>query len=429
MMTTAADVLLEMWGVLLMMSPYLLFGFAAAGLMSVLVSPAWVERHLGGRGWWPIFKASALGVPLPLCSCSVIPVSAALSRHGASKASTVSFLISTPQTGADSILVTWGLLGGFFAVYRAVLALISGLVGGMLVSLASARDQAGGDASQAPPTCKDACSPNASGGYIRRAARYAFATLPGDIGKSMVIGLLLASLISVLMPPNYFSSLVGPGAGQIALMMLAGIPVYVCATASVPIAAALVLSGGVSPGAAFAFLVTGPATNAATLAMLWKVLGKKAAGIYLLTIAAAAMGGGLLLDVFIDGAGISVSPTSMWMPQWLKLASTLALIVMLGRAIIMPAWIKVKARRSGGGQKLVLNVEGMRCNNCRNSVLEILSKCSGVRSVHVNLADRRALITGERLDPAAISIALGEAGYKATVAQSPLEAIPAAGDS
>src|SRR4030042_6228541 len=129
------SILTDFWGTATDMSPYLLFGFLVAGILSMLVSQQLVERHLGGRGIWPVLKASLLGVPLPLCSCGVIPVSMSLNKHGAGKGSTIAFLISTPQTGVDSILVTYSLLGPVFAIFRPLAALVTGLIGGGLVNL------------------------------------------------------------------------------------------------------------------------------------------------------------------------------------------------------------------------------------------------------------------------------------------------------
>ncbi|HOF19308.1 MAG TPA: permease, partial [Phycisphaerae bacterium] len=288
MLEKLAEIAWEFWAVLSEMAPYLLFGFFVAGLLSVLISAQRVERHLGGKGFWPVLKAAAFGVPLPLCSCGVIPVSASLRRHGASKGATASFLISTPQTGVDSILVTYSLLGGVFALFRPIAALVSGVIGGMLVSLFDR----GPEAREIDDIAR-AQSPATVTGNNRfvEAMKYGFVTLPADIGRALLVGLIVAAAISAAVPENYFADVLPPGIGQILILMLAGIPVYVCATASVPIAFALI-GTGVSPGAAFAFLMTGPATNAATIATIWKVMGRRTALLYLLTMAGAALAGG-----------------------------------------------------------------------------------------------------------------------------------------
>ncbi|MHC4643577.1 MAG: SO_0444 family Cu/Zn efflux transporter, partial [Planctomycetota bacterium] len=266
------------WATVAEMSPYLLFGFFVAGLLSVLVSQRLVERHLGGRGIWPLLKASLFGVPLPLCSCGVIPVSMSLHKHGASKGSTISFLLSTPQTGVDSIFVTLSLLGPVFAVFRPLAAFITGIVGGTLVDVFEQKNK---DDVQPPQKCTDeCCDTTVTHGRIKNGLKYGFITLPRDIGKAMLVGLAIAAVISALVPDGYFAEKLGTGIFAMVVMMFLGIPVYVCATASVPVAAALILKG-LTPGAALVFLMTGPATNAASFITIWKVLGKVTAITYL----------------------------------------------------------------------------------------------------------------------------------------------------
>ncbi|MHC4528463.1 MAG: permease, partial [Planctomycetota bacterium] len=232
------EVALDFWGTVAAMSPYLLFGFFVAGILSVLVSQRFVERHLGGAGLWPLMKASLFGVPLPLCSCGVLPVSMSLHKHGASKGSTVSFLLSTPQTGVDSIFVTLSLLGPVFAVFRPLVAFATGLIGGAFVDLF---DKDPKDDSQTPPKCTDeCCDGEQKSSRLTRGLKYGFVTLPGDIGKAMLVGLVVAAVISALVPDDFFAErLLGTGVLAMVVMMILGIPVYVCATASVPVAAVL----------------------------------------------------------------------------------------------------------------------------------------------------------------------------------------------
>jgi uncharacterized protein len=306
----AAKVALESWLVLGQMAPYLLFGFLAAGVLSICISPEFVERHLGGRGFGPVLKAALLGVPLPLCSCGVIPVAAALRRHGASRSATASFLLSTPQTGVDSIAVTYALLGTVFAVYRPVAALVSGLLGGLLVMLFDKHGRYGGTAADEskPPECHECCcAEKGSRNVVWRALEYGFVALPRDIGLALLVGVVIAGAISALTPPNAWQPYLGGGILSIVLMMALGIPIYVCASASVPIAAGLIHMGA-SPGAALAFLVAGPATNAATIATVWKLMGRRTVFLYLLTVAVSAVGGGLLLDWLMPAMHAAVPP-------------------------------------------------------------------------------------------------------------------------
>ncbi len=325
-------VILDFWATVAEMSPYLLFGFFMAGILSVLVSQRLVERHLGGRGIWPLLKASILGIPLPLCSCSVIPVSMSLRKHGASKGATISFLLSTPQTGVDSIFVTLSLLGPVFAVFRPVVALVTGLVGGVLVDVFN---QGGKGKESTPPECTDqCCAAGTVSSGVFRGLKYGFVTLPRDIGKAMLVGLLIAALISTVVPDDFFAEkLLGTGIFAMVVMMFLGIPVYVCATASVPIAAALIAKG-LSPGAALVFLITGPATNAAGFTTIWKVLGGRAAIAYLFTVVVCALGSGLLLDMTFPELSSSVQAHVHQMePSVWGHISAIALLAILAIAI------------------------------------------------------------------------------------------------
>lgn len=333
-MDVARQILVDFWATIAEMSPYLLFGFFVAGLLSVLISQRVVERHLGGRGMLPLLKASVFGVPLPLCSCGVIPVSISLHKHGASKGATIAFLLSTPQTGVDSIFVTYSLLGPVFAVFRPLAALVTGLFGGGLVDVFGQRAKE----EAAPATCTDeCCSENGVKRRIRNGAKYAFVTLPRDIGKAMLVGLAIAALISVVVPDGFFAEKLGTGIGAMLLMMVLGIPLYVCATASVPVAAALILKG-LTPGAALVFLMTGPATNAAGLATIWRALGRRTALLYLLAVAGCALGAGMLLDFLAFNVNLPVLSEHHHevLPPPVKHVAAVVLLVLLGYGIFRP---------------------------------------------------------------------------------------------
>ncbi|UCF16397.1 MAG: permease [Phycisphaerales bacterium] len=331
MIDYAKTIAVEFWATVAEMSPYLLFGFFVAGLLSVLVSQTFVERHLGGRGLWPLLKASVFGVPLPLCSCGVIPVSMSLHKHGASKGATVSFLLSTPQTGVDSIFVTLSLLGPVFAIFRPFAAFATGIVGGSLVD-ALTHGQSG--EVEKPDKCTDECCADAGKmGRFSRGMKYGFVTLPRDIGKAMLVGLAVAALISAIVPDGYFAEKLGTGILAMVVMMFLGIPVYVCATASVPVAAALIMKG-LSPGAALVFLMTGPATNAASFATIWKTMGNRTALAYIAAVAGCALLSGILLDSLAATVKYAVVTRPGWMlPAPVKYAAAAILLLVLGYAI------------------------------------------------------------------------------------------------
>ncbi len=398
------------WVNLLEMAPYLLFGFAVAGVLSVMIRPETVERHLGGRGLWPVVKAAAFGVPLPLCSCGVIPVSASLRRHGASRGATTAFLLSTPQTGVDSILVTLSLLGPVFAIFRPVAALATGILGGALV--AAFEHERG--ARMAPDALPDPHGiAGAQGSKLLRVLSYGFVELPRDIGKSLLVGLLLAGIIAVIVPKD-LASLYGRGFVGMLAMMAVGIPLYVCATASVPIAAALMVKG-VSPGAALAFLITGPATNAATIAVIWKTMGRRTALLYLASVAAASLGFGALLDLIYTSTGAAAHQhVHEMLPQWVKLASAIGLIGVLGFALL---WRHRKEEHEEMAKQapetIELAIEGMTCSHCVATVTRALRGCPGVASAEVDLKGGRATVRGSGLNPESLRKAVEAAGYEA----------------
>lgn len=416
------DYLLALWLVTVQMAPWLLLGFLMAGLLSVYVSPRWLERHLGGGGMGPVWKASLFGVPLPLCSCGVIPVGASMRRHGASKAATVAFLISTPQTGVDSIAVTGGLLGPVMAVLRPVIALVTGMLGGALVRAVDHGDEA------APASAADLTGrPADARSRLIEAFRYGFFTLPRDIGRPLVVGLALAALITALVPADALAGLLGSGLLPILMMMVVAVPLYVCATGSVPVAAGFI-HAGVSPGAALAFLIAGPATNAAMLATLVKILGKRITVVYLATVALSAVVGGLALDLLLGASGwaIAALPSHHGHDQvgWLDHAWGGLLVANL-------VWVFLPRRRSrlappaaasdagaSGAPAVLVKITGMSCGHCRDSVERALGELPGVRRVVVDLERGEALVHGQALDAGALEAAVDAAGFSARVAPS-----------
>jgi uncharacterized membrane protein YraQ (UPF0718 family) len=294
-----------------------------------------VEKHLGGRGIWPIIKASLFGVPLPLCSCGVIPVSMSLRKNGASKGATISFLLSTPQTGVDSFFVTLSLLGPVFAVFRPVVTFITGLIGGGLVQLFG-DTPAQSDVTESRIAASDTDIAKKKD-KLRRAFKYGFVALPHDIGRAMLIGLVIAAFISALVPDDFFARSIGTGFFAMLIMVLLGVPVYVCATASVPLAAAMILKG-LTPGAALVFLMTGPATNAAAFITIWKLLGARTAIAYIITVVGCALAAGLLLDHIAFDLGIEVIHQHQWMlPAPLKYVSAVILLIILAKASWSPS--------------------------------------------------------------------------------------------
>jgi uncharacterized membrane protein YraQ (UPF0718 family) len=323
------------------MAPFLLFGFFATTISVLIVKPDFIERHLGAARKFSILKAALFGVPLPLCSCSVIPVAVSLRRHGAGRGTTIAFLVSTPQTGLDSIFVTYSLLGIIFTIVRPLAAFISGLAGGYLVDRLVAETGTGKNSSS-PADEKCPCCAGEQTGRLMPALRYGFITLPRDIGNALLVGLVVSALISAFLPGDFLGNIMGTGLKPMLIMMMVAVPLYVCASGSVPVAAALMLKG-VTPGAAFVFLMAGPATNAATIAAVWKVLGKKTALLYLLTVAVFSIIFGLMIDYLFISAGISVSDGHLGhsgLPPFVKNASAIVLFCLIGFARLSGLWKK-----------------------------------------------------------------------------------------
>jgi uncharacterized membrane protein YraQ (UPF0718 family) len=329
-METILNILKEIWLVTVAMAPYLLFGFLMAGVLSILISQNYVRRHLGGQGWRQSLKAALFGVPMPICSCGVIPLAASLRKHGASRSATASFLASTPQTGVDSLLITYALLGWVFAVFRAVVAFLSGIICGTAVGAVSPREE------EDTPVCTDDCCQPKSTHILKRILSYGFVSLPRDIARAMVLGIVISGVISGLIPENYFTdSLGGDSIAAMFIMLTIGIPLYVCSSGSVPIALAFI-KAGIAPGAVLIFLITGPATNAATLTTLWKIIGRKQLIVFLITLSVCALAAGFIINTMDLQLGVSEYVCECCGEQngWFEILCTVALIVILGKGML-----------------------------------------------------------------------------------------------
>ena len=413
------------WLLLGQMGPYLILGFLVAGVLSVCISPAWVERHLGGRRFLPVVKAALLGVPLPLCSCGVIPVGASIRRHGASRAATTSFLLSTPQTGVDSILVTYALLGPAMAIFRPIAALLTGLVGGTLVQLLGESDRTDDAEPSAAPVCTETCcDPEVKGNAVVRALHYGFITLPRDIGTALLVGVVIAGAIAAFVPGDFLEGYFASGIVAILLMIVVGAPLYVCATASVPIAAGFIYAGA-SPGAALAFLIAGPATNAATFTTVWKLLGRRTAVLFLATVALSAIGGGLLFDWLISDVVPQLAPPGHCPHAgWSTHLWAIALLAVIGLSYLDA--FRRKGQRTpeietpAGRSRIRLQVTGMTCIHCAESIRRALAECEGVDAAEVDLSAGVATVTATRIDADRLIAAVTQLGYGASAAADDL---------
>lgn len=333
-MNTALGILDATVSLLNAMSPYLLFGFFFAGLLHIFISSETVATHLGKRGFLSVIKAALFGVPLPLCSCGVIPAAMSLKREGASRGAILSFLISTPTTGVDSIFATYSLLGPVFTVFRVFASFSAGVFAGVMENLLVHHDEP--VSSKKEIKCK-LCDETGEHSHtalhvVKGIFGYAFGELLEDVGKWLIAGLLLGGVIAYLVPEHFIHQYVGSGWAAMLMMLAIGIPMYVCATGSIPIAAALMMKG-MSPGAAFVFLLAGPATNTVTITVVGKNLGKRTLFVYLASIIIISLALGFLLDklwAFFSLPSIkTIIAHERFLPLWLEQVSSATLLVLI----------------------------------------------------------------------------------------------------
>ncbi len=281
------------------MAPFLMLGLIFAGIIHVYIPTEKIAASVGKRSTWSVIKAALWGIPLPLYSCGVIPAALSLRKHGASKGATVSFLVSTPETGIDSIAVTYALLDPLFTIFRPVSAFLTAVFCGLTENYAGRFDREKPVIpEQACHICGASSNDEHTHTHVRKVWRifeYGFVDFLGDIAKWLLIGIIAAGIISAVIPEGFFTKFIGSGFLEMVVMLVIGIPLYICASATTPIAAALIIKG-VSPGAALVFLLAGPATNVATVTMVFHYLGKRSAVVYLLSIAVVSLLMGVILN-------------------------------------------------------------------------------------------------------------------------------------
>jgi len=294
------------WNLTAKMAPYLIIGFLISGLLFLLIRPEVVKRFLGKPGPGTVIKSCLIGIPVPLCSCSVIPVAASLKKTGASPGATAAFISSTPQTGVDSIFATYSLMGSVFTVVRIVVALISGLVIGFLIEIFCGRKNQEKETS-ITVTEESCChEPVLQRPGFFQSLHYGFVKLPSDLAIALISGLVIAGLVTTLLPENLLEGSLSSGPVAFLIATLLGLPLYICATASIPMAYSLI-AAGISPGAALVFLIVGPATNTTTVVTIWKIIGQRATWIYLLSLVLISWLAGWMLNVIINPQSISAS--------------------------------------------------------------------------------------------------------------------------
>ena len=337
------NLLTNFWNLVIESAPWLLAGYLLAGIIKQVIPARWVEQQLAGPGMLPVLKGAIIGAPLPLCSCGVIPAALAIRKAGASKGATASFLVATPETGVDSIAFSFAVLGPVYAIARPVAALLSAVVAGLLVRVM--------DRESAPEpvtkSCGGCCGSKTAAPTVeptlaeklQASLRYGFGSMIADTAHWLLIGLAAAALITTYIPQSFFLQW-GDGLPGMVVMVIIGPPMYICATASTPVAAGF-LFAGMSPGAALVFLLTGPASNIATLGVIRQQLGNRSLLAYLSGVIGTAIVCGLALNKLFDyfqwplQLHLMAHGTS-W-PLWRQLAAILLAVLIL-RVVLRPLW-------------------------------------------------------------------------------------------
>ena len=448
------------WDALVMMmaemAPYLMLGFFIAGILRTFVPHSLYSRHLAPRNMKSVVKAAALGIPLPLCSCGVIPTSVGLRKEGASHGACTSFLIATPQTGVDSIAATYSLMGLPFAIVRPVAALFTAMFGGWLVNKYAREDEQvsaeaamNGEHDHCDCGCDDhdhhhhhhdlhhddscSCSTEECSSKstfwekLKGAFEYGFVEMLQDVGKWLVIGLLIAALITVAVPNHWLAALHEYKLLNMLIVLAVAIPMYVCATGSIPIAVSL-MAKGLTPGAALVLLMAGPAVNSASILVIGKVFGKRTLSLYVLSIVIGAILFGLGIDYLLPQEWFAVSSVitegghcahclTAW--DWFFLA---VLAILLFNALVLHRHhhhdhehhVEAEATSAEAPLITVYNVEGMACNHCKAAVKNAIDVIAGVEKVEVDLAKGKAYVYGQH-NSAEVIKAVSDRGYNTTL--------------
>lgn len=375
------------------MSPFLLLGFLIAGLLHVFVPAGFYRKYLSRDNKLSVLYAALLGIPLPLCSCGVIPTAIGLRNERASKGAVASFLIATPQTGIDSILATFSMMGLGFAIMRPAAALVTGICGGLLVNRL-VPDDGMGETSVAEVT-------RASGNRLWRVLKYAYYDMIQDIGPRLLLGLLVAALINIAVPDEFFLTFGSQPLLQMLVILIVAVPMYICSTGSIPVAAALMMKG-LSPGAALVMLMAGPAVNLASILVVRKSLGKRFTWIYLAVIVVFSVLFGLLANAL--GIGAEIVPTGgaasgacchsdAAPPQLWRIVCSVLLLIFITIALTMKFLSRFKKQEAVSGTHIYC-VEGMHCNHCKAAVEKAALGIKGVTAAEVNLGAKTLSVTG-----------------------------------
>lgn len=414
------------------MSPYVLLGFFFAGIMHAFIPNNLYNKYLGGSSLQSVINAIILSIPLPLCSCGVIPTAMSLRRDGASKGATTAFLISTPQTGIDSIIATYSIMGLPFAIIRPIAAILTALLGGIIGITFDG--EKGENCTKEQQKSNKAEEPERSfGEKIKSGMKYAYVEMMQDIGRWLVMGLVIAGVITVFVPDSFFEFFSNNTLLSMLFVIILAIPMYLCATGSIPIAVALMLKG-LSPGTALVLLMAGPAVNIASILIVNKVMGRRTLFVYIGSIIAGSMAFGLGIDYLLPREWF-LQPLAAFhehchhdgLPIFNTICSAILLILLINAFIS-------RHKHSHHGcscghceegecscnskeeSTTILEIEGMSCNHCKASVEKVLRSIEGVKDVSIDLVTGEALVSGT-FDTAKAIKAVEEIGFGAKIGE------------
>lgn len=397
----------ELWQILLDLSAALLAGLLLAGVLRVFLPQGLVHAHLSQATLGSAIRAALIGVPMPLCSCGVVPTAIGLRQQGASKGAATSFLISTPQTGVDSVLVSAAFLGWPFALFKVGAAFVTGVIGGVLVN------RFGGDKAEANPGRAQGETRNGQGNRLIALVRYAVLDLLAAIDLWLIGGILAAAAISTAVPPDYFQGAAwAQGLTGMLLVLAVALPLYVCTTGSVPIAASLI-AAGMPAGSALVFLMAGPATNMATIGAVYRSLGGRVLGLYLGTVIISSIGLGLGFDFILADLGPAIAADLHSAPNWWDVAAAWLLLALLAFLMARRLYGAIAARgpSTDASPGLTLTVTGMSCQHCARRVKAVLEGFEQVEQAEPDLASGIVRVQGTSLDRRAMVAAIEREGY------------------
>ncbi len=403
-----------LWQILLELSPALLAGLFLAGLLRVFLPNSLIHAHLSQNTLGSVIRAALIGVPMPLCSCGVVPAAIGLRNQGASKGATTSFLISTPQTGVDSVLVSASFLGWPFAIFKLFAAFFTGILGGGLVNyFVSKKEEKAGKENTDTEQGENF---KVVGNRIIAIIRYTVLDLLGAIDLWLIGGILVAALISTLLPVNYFENVTwSQGIGGMILVLLISLPLYVCTTSSVPIAASLI-AAGMPAGSALVFLMAGPATNIATMGAIYRALGLPILMWYLGTVIVTSMVLGMGFNFLLDISSIDYIVHNHTTGDWWQIALAIVLLLLLAFLLLrrILQWWSAKTTQSKEEMDVdvTLKVEGMSCQHCVASVKNALQNLDEVEEAQPDLQTGFVYIKGDNLNKTVLSETITQAGYK-----------------